>query len=433
MRHRSPVKSKHVAGRERLLPGAQMESQFGIIGQTVLGELDDGGIGLCRTIENGVDYAPPPLHRIWKPRTHSRQEFEFPLPADDAIYAQQHPDALVTLAQLCRRLEVSAAAQLPKGRNGSKYAARPKEALQFDLAVDALMATVESLHTADNKCGIGLTTPEGVLFVLRDGSPQPLEAFFIDAGFHWTSGPSRPLWLKEDSPYNPLWPNHSPAEQQRAGICQLDDNHGFDPQPDLQVLGRVLASTLLGRCVHYVPSDLKSPPTCWKVLAGAIHGQYSSASELRGALAENPLSGHFLQRRLGLAGRKPTLLATAGILVLCGGLIASYPLLPDPVRCQLNWWSNCGGTPPPPPPPSTCKVFLESWKPKFSEVYDHSQDLTQAYHVAVRLKTLYQELKQQLDATHANSSCVQELKQWQLACRELFDQIHIYAPGVRLE
>ncbi len=292
-------------------------------------DLTDGALGVVRTVSIGLSYRKPPLpagHPAWRPSPLSATQFE--------MSWSGNLSQVQSLSQLGEELASQAGA---KGwKNIPCDAQVPAELQRLDQVVKRLLEVVEHLHQRNH--GVGLLTPQGVL-VTEGATPSVV---LPDVGFTWDCDgmPVVPDFLDPGGPYAPLWELGPATQLARGGAAE---GGAFDPRPDVQVLGRVLASILLRRIVGSIPAPDDCPETTsqaddipggrrvWETLQDAVAGRIDSVDGPEGLAARldaTPLSQHYLgvkrppprswQQTAKVAAKPAALLVLVVMLVLAG-------------------------------------------------------------------------------------------------------------------
>jgi hypothetical protein len=247
-------------------PGERTPLAWGSVGsRNLAGLLADhsGRSGVLRVVEGGVRYQAPPLARVWQPVIDLPQHYEMPWPGD-ARHAR-------SLGQL--------GAELRAARQHGTLTAGDPRLRRLDELVAKVLDLAGGLHCAGWR--VGLLHPDNLLAGPAD------ELVPVDLGYSWHGTFAPPDWLTRN-PFAALWAGDDPVRRQRA-----------DPHPDqlpvtadVRLLGRLLACILSGDRGNPF-GDVSGAPV-WKALREAERGTLASAEALREALAQAPLSAHFL-------------------------------------------------------------------------------------------------------------------------------------------
>lgn len=314
----------------------------GLVGNSAgWGLCSSGLMGLWREVSYGVEYFVPPFPSgtpTWAqdPRSRIRFEMGFAHP----------PQAIMTFRWFCEELRKKAD-YFRKWRCNSQE--RPDELGVLDDICQKILSLAAHLHSLGH--GIGLLCPENIV-ILRDEYGE-YSVTFSDLGFVWGDllAPVLPTWCQTDYEENPacsLW--SSPREQLREQLQAGDEVR------DVQVLGRIFCSALLGGFFRNIPDPDEYPDTLaqaanvenarrvWVVLEDAVEGRLRSVTEFATELREYRLSQHFLseaRRRFNPGTR--VLLGLLGVGLLAGAVIVGWGIsssrqsdeLDNPVRNDL--------------------------------------------------------------------------------------------------
>lgn len=207
---------------------------------------------LTRNVSARVRYQPPPLPAglpLWRSTRHE-QKFELPLSGD--------PRQAQSLESLCRQLN----GRRRELRGAGWKMEQEPETVCFKAALENILEIARHLHA--NHCGLGLTTPQSILFL---PTPEGEQLVLPDLGFFWKEGgkqgpflPRRPDFLSKAESFGFLWDADGEAagdaavRQQFRGLARIED---FDSRQDVRSLARLFATCLLGK-----PCRRPPPPKC---------------------------------------------------------------------------------------------------------------------------------------------------------------------------
>lgn len=419
-------------------------------------EADHDEFGLLRTVEMHVEYVAPPLTHVWKKQNTLGREYLLPLP--EHVTA----DRLIDLRELARKARDAAdgwrnqmkAQRANASTRWERLEDAPEAVRQFEKAIQAFVQV--ALRLIAGGCGLGLTTPEGVLVWF--GAHDEPQIALLDVGFQWTKGPTAPPWLKEHA-NDALWKPLTARDRQERGRG-AEAGGRFDAATEFVLLGRILASVLLAKPVAEIPADDSTVQPCWGILRKLVGGEIRDATTVTNELSQTPLSEHFNGRRplVGVTGRSRSWVAPVAIVSILGALAAVVAFGP---RDWLTWRPNLPsgdagankietdsahdgaregadalsnlvsaieGQQTSDGHARSVEEFLRNWRKAYDQAYERSARLEEA----VRVRKTLSELDSLLARVHRNSqsfgdqidkSILKEEEQWLAACRTLSDSL----------